>query len=282
MADFFRGAAKMADVFRKAAKRADFFREAAKRADFFREAAKRADFFREAAKRADFFREAAKRADFFREASKRADFFREASKRADFFREASKRADFFREAAKMVDISHMAPPGTVVHAIGVAAGTITRLTEIVQQEIGDATPATRWAISLRYVERPKQQCNTSLPQRRCLRQLPQGSRPRLSCTVSAFETKKDLEVPVVVNGVSMRLLVDTGASVSFMTAEDFRNHFGQQHWLSQTTVDLRNYSRQRIDIQGLFRATVQFFQRSCSVTFHVTTTGTSLLGLDAI
>ncbi|XP_072141682.1 uncharacterized protein [Dermacentor andersoni] len=80
----------------------------------------------------------------------------------------------------------------------------------------------------------------------------------------------------------MRLLMDTGASVSFMTAEDFRNHFGRQHRLSQTTVDLKNFSKQRIDIQGLFQATVQFFQRSCSVTFHVTTTGTSLLGLDAI
>ncbi|XP_072142127.1 uncharacterized protein [Dermacentor andersoni] len=100
-------------------------------------------------------------------------------------------------------------------------------------------------------------------------------------TVSAFETKKDLKVPVVVNGVSMRLPVDTGASASLMTAEDFGKHFGRQHRLSQT-VDLKNFSKQRIDIQGLFQATVQFFQRSCSVTFHVTTTGTSLLGLDAI
>ncbi|XP_072146235.1 uncharacterized protein [Dermacentor andersoni] len=100
-------------------------------------------------------------------------------------------------------------------------------------------------------------------------------------TVSAFETKKDLEVPVVVNGVSMRLPVDTGASVSMMTVEDFGKHFGRQHRLSQTE-DLKNFYKQRIDIQGLFQATVQFFQRSCSVTFHVTTTGTSLLGLDAI
>ncbi|XP_075559270.1 uncharacterized protein LOC142590726 [Dermacentor variabilis] len=80
----------------------------------------------------------------------------------------------------------------------------------------------------------------------------------------------------------MRLPVDTGASVSCMTAEDFRNNFGRQHRLSQPTVDLRNFSKQRINIQGRFQATVQFFQRSCSVTFHVTTTGTSLLGLDAI
>ncbi|XP_075542314.1 uncharacterized protein LOC142576189 [Dermacentor variabilis] len=80
----------------------------------------------------------------------------------------------------------------------------------------------------------------------------------------------------------MRLPVDTGASVSCMTAEDFRNNFGRQHRLSQPTVDLRNFSKQRINIQGLFQATLQFFQRSCSVTFHVTTTGTSLLGLDAI
>ncbi|XP_072143038.1 uncharacterized protein [Dermacentor andersoni] len=101
-------------------------------------------------------------------------------------------------------------------------------------------------------------------------------------TVSAFETKKDLEVPVVVNGVAMRLPVDTEASASLMTAEDFGKHFGRQHRLSKTAVDLKNFSKQRIDIQGLFQATVQFFQRSCSVTFHVTTTGTSLLGLDAI
>ncbi|XP_072142843.1 uncharacterized protein [Dermacentor andersoni] len=80
----------------------------------------------------------------------------------------------------------------------------------------------------------------------------------------------------------MRLPVDTGASVSLMTAEDFGKHFGRQHRLSKTAVDLKNFSKQCIDIQGLFQATVQFFQRSCSVTFHVTTTGTSLLGLDAI
>ncbi|XP_072142417.1 uncharacterized protein [Dermacentor andersoni] len=79
----------------------------------------------------------------------------------------------------------------------------------------------------------------------------------------------------------MRLPVDTGASVSMMTVEDFGKHFGRQHRLSQT-VDLKNFSKQCIDIQGLFQATVQFFQKSCSVTFHVTTTGTSLLGLDAI
>ncbi|XP_054930431.1 uncharacterized protein [Dermacentor andersoni] len=80
----------------------------------------------------------------------------------------------------------------------------------------------------------------------------------------------------------MRLPVDTGASASLMTAEDVGKHFGRQHRLSQTTVDLKNFSKQRIDIQGLLQATVQFFQRSCSITFHVTTTGTSLLGLDAI
>ncbi|XP_070392639.1 uncharacterized protein [Dermacentor albipictus] len=101
-------------------------------------------------------------------------------------------------------------------------------------------------------------------------------------TVSTLEAKRDLQVPVVVNDVAIRLLVDTGASVSLMTAEDFGKHFGRQHRLSKTAVDLRNYSKQRIDIQGLFQATVQFFQRSCSVTFHVTSTGTSLLGLDAI
>ncbi|XP_070394438.1 uncharacterized protein [Dermacentor albipictus] len=101
-------------------------------------------------------------------------------------------------------------------------------------------------------------------------------------TVSTLEAKKDLQVPVVVNDVAMQLLVDTGASVSLMTAEDFGKHFGRQHRLSKTAVDLRNFSKQRIDIQGLFQATVQFLQRSCSVTFHVTSTGTSLLGLDAI
>ncbi|XP_072143045.1 uncharacterized protein [Dermacentor andersoni] len=101
-------------------------------------------------------------------------------------------------------------------------------------------------------------------------------------TVSTLEAKRDLQVPVVVNDVAMRLLVDTGASVSLMTAEDFEKHFGRQHRLSKAAVDLRNFSKQRIDIQGLFQATVQFLQRSCSVTFHVTSTGTSLLGLDAI
>ncbi|XP_075532496.1 uncharacterized protein LOC142565837 [Dermacentor variabilis] len=154
------------------------FRRRAKMADFFRGAAKMADFFRGAAKMADVVWEAAKMADVVWEAAKMADVVREAAKMADVVREAAKMADVVREAAKRADISHMAPPGTVVHATGVAARNILQRTRIVQQGTGGATPVTRWAILHQYAGKPVL-FNTSLPQRRCL-QLPQGSRPRLS------------------------------------------------------------------------------------------------------
>ncbi|XP_054930438.1 uncharacterized protein [Dermacentor andersoni] len=175
----FRRRAKMADFFRGAAKMADVVREAMKMADVVREAMKMADVVREAMKMADFFREAAETTDFFREAAETTDFFREAAETTDFFREAAETTDFFREAAKRADISHMAPPGTVVHAIGVAARSILQRTGIVQQGTGGATPATRWAILHQYAEKPVLS-STSLPQRRGLCQLPQDSRPRLS------------------------------------------------------------------------------------------------------
>ncbi|XP_077537405.1 uncharacterized protein LOC144149627 isoform X1 [Haemaphysalis longicornis] len=94
--------------------------------------------------------------------------------------------------------------------------------------------------------------------------------------------RKDLVVQAEVSGVTMQLLVDTGASVSFMTAEDFKRHFSKLYVLSKASVYLWNFSKQRIGIRGSFQAPVQVLQRSCSVTFYVTDKGTSLLGLDAI
>ncbi|XP_077538135.1 uncharacterized protein LOC144150167 [Haemaphysalis longicornis] len=94
--------------------------------------------------------------------------------------------------------------------------------------------------------------------------------------------RKDLVVQAEVSGVTMQLLVDTGASVSLMTVEDFKRHFSKQHALSKASVNLWNFSKQRIGIRGSFQAPVQVLQRSCSVTFYVTDKGTSLLGLDAI
>lgn len=94
--------------------------------------------------------------------------------------------------------------------------------------------------------------------------------------------RKDLVVQTKVSGVNMQLLIDTGATVSLMTAEDFKRHFSKQHVLSKTVIDLRNISKKRIGTIGCFQASVQVLQQSCSVTFYVTEKGTSLLGLDAI
>lgn len=105
------------------------------------------------------------------------------------------------------------------------------------------------------------------------------SSPVLTVSTSS---RRDLVVHAVVDGVTLRLLVDTGASVSLMTAEDFQRHFSKQHSLSKAVVDLRNFSKQRIRILGSFQAPVKVLQRSCSVVFYVTDKGTSLLGLDAI
>ncbi|XP_070378207.1 uncharacterized protein [Dermacentor albipictus] len=176
-----------------------------------------------------------------------ADAVREAMKMADFFRGAAKMADVFQEAAQMIDIFREAPPG----------------------------PAMKHRMQRTLISTVVHAIET-------LSSTSAGQPSASVLTVSTLEAKRDLQVPVVVNDVAMQLFVDTGASVSLMTAEDFGKHFGRQHRLSKTVVDLRNFSRQRIDIQGLFQASVQFLQRSCSVTFHVTSTGTSLLGLDAI
>lgn len=82
--------------------------------------------------------------------------------------------------------------------------------------------------------------------------------------------------------MTMQLLVDTGATASLMTAEDFNRHFMRQHVLSKASVDLWNFSKQRVGVIGCFQALVQLLQRSCSIIFYVTDKGTSLLGLDAI
>ncbi|KAL1482971.1 hypothetical protein MTO96_033452 [Rhipicephalus appendiculatus] len=56
-------------------------------------------------------------------------------------------------------------------------------------------------------------------------------------------SRKYLVVHAVVDGVTLQLLVDTGASVSLMTVEDFQRHFSKQHILSKAVVDLRNFSK---------------------------------------
>ncbi|KAL1469841.1 hypothetical protein MTO96_040839, partial [Rhipicephalus appendiculatus] len=66
-------------------------------------------------------------------------------------------------------------------------------------------------------------------------------------------SRKDLVVHVVVDGVTLQLLVDTGASVSLMTVEDFQRHFSKQHVLSKPVVDLRNFSNSAWKLSAIFK-----------------------------
>lgn len=46
----------------------------------------------------------------------------------------------------------------------------------------------------------------------------------------------------------MQLLVDTGATVSLVTKEDFKKFFDQKYQLSKTLVQLQNFSKQCIEM----------------------------------
>ncbi|KAH6946209.1 hypothetical protein HPB50_012163 [Hyalomma asiaticum] len=67
-----------------------------------------------------------------------------------------------------------------------------------------------------------------------------------------------------------------------MTVDVFKRYFSNQHALSKSFIDLRNFSEQSINILRSSQASVQVLQRPRSIFFYVIDKGTSLLGLHAI
>ncbi|KAM7300305.1 uncharacterized protein ISCGN_020869 [Ixodes scapularis] len=77
-------------------------------------------------------------------------------------------------------------------------------------------------------------------------------------------------------------LVDTGSAVSIIGEEHFRSLFQNKVQLSSPRVTLLDFSRQRIPVCGSFCARVAHKKEEALLTFYVTPSGTSLLGLDAV
>ncbi|KAL1443203.1 hypothetical protein MTO96_030397 [Rhipicephalus appendiculatus] len=123
------------------------------------------------------------------------------------------------------------------------ADIITRISEIVQPEVGVAQSVTLGDISQRCAARPplSRACLRGdavdvVPEHQASTQVDVASSSSVSSSdhPSAYvltvgtASRKDLVVHAVVDGVTPQLLVDTGASVSLMTVEDFQRHFNKQ------------------------------------------------------
>lgn len=86
---------------------------------------------------------------------------------------------------------------------------------------------------------------------------------------------------VLIANTALKLLVDTGATVSLMNSTTYEELF-KVFPLSPSSIRLKNYSEQEILHSGHFSVVVKYRNKAAVVTFHVTNQGTSLLGLDAI
>ncbi|KAH7947937.1 hypothetical protein HPB52_017158 [Rhipicephalus sanguineus] len=88
-------------------------------------------------------------------------------------------------------------------------------------------------------------------------------------------------VTASVGNVPLSFMVDTGASVSLINADDFQHSFPHIQLARSSTV-LHSYSKGIIRHFGQFTANVKYAGVQAPITFFVTPCGRSLLGLDAI
>lgn len=94
--------------------------------------------------------------------------------------------------------------------------------------------------------------------------------------------KTGIYVTASVEDVDVDFLVDTGSSVSIISADVYNKHFAGKKVLQQTSVNLLDYSRSRIPVHGCFPASVRYQDRKACIIFYVVTNGTTLLGMDAL
>ncbi|KAH7950943.1 hypothetical protein HPB52_003231 [Rhipicephalus sanguineus] len=99
--------------------------------------------------------------------------------------------------------------------------------------------------------------------------------------VDGLHTSSEPRVTASVGNVPLSFLVDTGASVSLINADDFKHSFPHIQLARSSTV-LHSYSKGIIRHFGQFTANVTYAGVQAPITFFVTPCGRSLLGLDAI
>ncbi|XP_064475695.1 uncharacterized protein K02A2.6-like [Ornithodoros turicata] len=94
--------------------------------------------------------------------------------------------------------------------------------------------------------------------------------------------KPGIFITLTVSDIDIRFLIDTGSSVSIMSADTYQTHFSAKHPLKPPSVNLYDFSKHCIPVQGCFTVTVSFADRSAHLTFYVVSHGTTLLGMDAV
>ncbi|XP_064479133.1 uncharacterized protein K02A2.6-like [Ornithodoros turicata] len=106
---------------------------------------------------------------------------------------------------------------------------------------------------------------------------------RIVLELASPETRRKTEIYLTVNveGTNVDFLLDTGSSVPIMSAAIYNKHFSGIT-LRPTSINLFDYSRSRIAIVGCFPASVTHKNRTVCVIFYVVSSGTTLLGLDAL
>lgn len=97
-----------------------------------------------------------------------------------------------------------------------------------------------------------------------------------------WSRKKGIYAALEIEGISVPFLIDTGSSVSILAEELYQRYFSKAYPLKSTSVQLLDYSKAAIPIQGCFIATASFHGRCTSVLLYVVPGGTTILGLDGI
>lgn len=91
-----------------------------------------------------------------------------------------------------------------------------------------------------------------------------------------------IHISVQVGQATLKLLVDSGSSVSIISGKVFDQHFPGVSLLPVPRVTLLDYSKRPISVRGCFFSEVSFENRSAPLLFYVVEQGTSLIGLDGI
>lgn len=86
---------------------------------------------------------------------------------------------------------------------------------------------------------------------------------------------------VEVDGIPVKMLVDTGSSVSLLPYSLYKQHFKHLS-LRRANIELKTYSQQPIPVHGVFSAQVGFASRSEAGSFYVVRTGQPILGIDIL
>lgn len=85
---------------------------------------------------------------------------------------------------------------------------------------------------------------------------------------------------LMVNGVTLPLLLDTGATVSLLNWSTWKNFFSDKP-LAPASTTLRGYGNSNIDLMGTVTLPVRYGDKTLpKFTFHVARHGANLLGLD--